>query len=208
MKSGPKMGKKTKEMLELIEGDIEYSNKIINDLLEYSREIQLELTETTPKIIIKEALSLVKVPKNIQVSDSTRTEPRIRVDVEKMKRVFINIIKNAIDAMPKGGKLTIKSKKTDGNLEIAFADTGIGMSKDVVEKLWTPLFTTKAKGMGLGLPICKRAVEAHGGNISLESTVGKGTTFTVTVPIQPQLEGGEKIWVNMQESLLSKTTKA
>lgn len=208
MKSDPKMGKKTKEMLELIEGDIEYSNKIINDLLEYSREIQLELTETTPKIIIKEALSLVKVPKNIQVSDSTRTEPRIRVDVEKMKRVFINIIKNAIDAMPKGGKLTIKSKKTDGNLEIAFADTGIGMSKDVVEKLWTPLFTTKAKGMGLGLPICKRAVEAHGGNISAESTVGKGTTFTVTIPIQPQLEGGEKIWVNMQESLLSKTTKA
>jgi PAS domain S-box-containing protein len=208
MKSGPKMNKKTKEMLELIEGDIEYSNKIINDLLEYSREIQLELTETTPKIIIKEALSLVKVPKNIQVSDSTRTEPRIRVDVEKMKRVFINIIKNAIDAMPKGGKLTIKSKKTDGNLEIAFADTGIGMSKDVVEKLWTPLFTTKAKGMGLGLPICKRAVEAHGGNISAESTVGKGTTFTVTIPIQPQLEGGEKIWVNMQESLLSKTTKA
>jgi len=209
MKTGPKMNKKTREMLKLIEEDIEYSNKIINDLLEYSREMQLELTEITPKKIMKEALSLVEVPKNIQVSDSTRTKPKIKVDMEKMKRVFVNIIKNAIDAMPKGGKLTIKSKKTRGNLEIAFTDTGTGMPKDTVEKLWTPLFTTKAKGMGLGLAICKRVIEAHGGSISAESTIGKGTTFTVMIPIQPRLEeGGEKIWVNMPESLLSTTTKA
>jgi len=208
MKAGPKTGKKTREMLELIEEDIEYSNKIIDDLLEYSREMQLELIEATPKIIVKEALSLVKVPKNIQVSDSTESEPRIKIDGEKMKRVFVNIIKNAIDAMPKGGKLTIKSKKIGSSLEIAFTDTGIGMPKDIVEKLWTPLFTTKAKGMGFGLPICKRVVEAHGGNISAESTVGKGTTFTVTIPIEPKLEGGEKIWVNIPESLLSTTTKA
>lgn len=208
MKLGSKMSKKAREMLEMVEEDIEYSNKIINDLLEYSREMQLQLTETTPKIIMEEALFLVKVPKNVQVSDSALGETKIKVDVEKMKRVFINIIKNAVDAMPKGGKLIIKSKKIDGNLEIAFTDTGIGMPKDVVEKLWTPLFTTKAKGMGLGLAICKRVVEAHGGNISAESTVGKGTTFMVTIPIQPRLEGGEKIWVNIPESLLSTTTKA
>jgi len=208
MKTDSKMSKKTRKMLELIEEDIEYSNKIINDLLEYSREMQLELTETTPKTIMKEALSLVEVPKNIKVIDSTRPEPKIKIDVEKMKRVFVNIIKNAIDAMPKGGKLTIKTKKTDYTLEIAFTDTGIGMPKNIVEKLWTPLFTTKAKGMGFGLPICKRVVEAHEGNISAESTVGKGTTFTITIPIQPRLEGGEKIWVDTQESLLSTTTKA
>ena len=208
MKSGSKRDKKTKEMLELIEEDIEHSNKIINDLLEYSREMQLELAETTPKKILKEALSLVEVPKNIQVLDLTRTEPKIKVDVEKMKRVFINVIKNAVDAMPKGGKLTIKSNKVDDNLEVAFTDTGIGMPKSVAEKLWIPLFTTKAKGMGLGLAICKRVVEAHQGNISVESVVGEGTTFTVTVPIQPELEGGEKIWVNTPVSLLSTTTKA
>jgi PAS domain S-box-containing protein len=208
MKSSPKIGKKTREMLDLIEEDIEYSNKIINDLLEYSREMQLELTEATPRIIMKEALFLVKVPKNIQVLDLTQTEPKINVDAKKTKRVFVNIIRNAIDAMSKGGKLTIKSKKIDGNLEIAFIDTGIGMPKDIVEKLWTPLFTTKAKGMGLGLAICKRVTEAHGGNISAESTVGKGTTFTVTIPIKPRLEGGEKIWVNIPESLLSTMTRA
>jgi PAS domain S-box-containing protein len=208
MKAGQKMGKKTREMLELIEEDIEYSNKIINDLLEYSKEMQLELTETTPKIIMREALSLVKVPKNTQMSDLTQNEPKIKTDIEKMKRAFANIIKNAIDAMPKGGKLKIESKEIDGNLKIAFTDTGIGMPKDIVERLWTPLFTTKAKGMGLGLPICKRIIEAHGGTISVESTVAKGATFTVTIPIQPRLEGGEKVWVNIPESLLSMTTKA
>jgi len=208
MKLDPKMNQKTKEMLELIEKDVEHSNDIITDLLEYSGEIRLELAETSAKLILKEALSLVKFPKNIQVLDSVKSEPKIEVDVEKMKRVFANIIKNAVDAMPNGGKLTMKTKKTNGNLEIVFADTGVGMSKDVLEKLWTPLFTTKAKGMGLGLTICKRVVEAHGGNISVESVVGKGTTFTVTIPIKPQLERGEKIWVKMPESLLSTTTKA
>jgi len=207
-KLGSKMDKKTKEMLELIENDIEHSNKIISDLLDYSREIPLDLTKTTPKLIIKDALTLVKVPKNIRTSDLTENKPKIEVDVEKTKRVFVNIIKNAIEAMPKGGKLIIKSKKTNSKLSFAIIDTGTGIPKKILEKLWTPLFTTKAKGIGLGLPICKRMVEAHGGTIFVESTVGKGTTFTVTIPIKPKLEGGEKIWVNMPESLLSTTTKA
>jgi PAS domain S-box-containing protein len=208
MKTGSKMDKKTKEMLNLLEEDVGYSNKIINDLLEYSREIQLELTETTPKIITKEALSLVKIPENIHVVDSTQTEPKIKIDREKMKRAFVNIIKNAFDAMPKGGTLTIKSGKTDSSLKIAFMDTGAGMRKEILDKVFIPLFTTKARGMGFGLAICKRFVEAHGGHISVESSVGKGTTFTVTIPVQSKLEGGEKIWVSMPESLLSTTTKA
>ncbi|MFQ5759279.1 MAG: GAF domain-containing protein, partial [Candidatus Bathyarchaeia archaeon] len=127
MKLGSEIDKKTREMLELMDRDIEYSSRILSDLLEYSGEIMLELTETTPKTIMREALSLVEVPKNIQVSDITQSEPKIKVDVEKMQRAFVNIIKNAIDAMPKGGKLTIKSKETNGDLEIVFTDTGTGM---------------------------------------------------------------------------------
>ena len=203
-----KMDKTAKDMVELIEKDIKYSDTIISDLLRYSREIHLELTETTPKSITKHALTSIKVPKNIRISNLTDNKPKIKIDAQKMNRVLVNITKNAIDAMPKGGKLTITSKKTNGKLEITFTDTGRGMQKDILEKIWTPLFTTKAKGMGLGLPICKRIVEAHGGDISVESIVGKGTTFTVTIPIKPKLEGGEKIWVNVPESLLSTTTKA
>ena len=93
-------------------------------------------------------------------------------------------------------------------MEISFSDTGVGMSRKTLEKLWTPLFTTKAKGMGFGLPICKRFIEAQGGSISVESTPGKGTTFLVTFPIEPKIEeGGEKVWMKPLESSLLTTTK-
>jgi len=206
-KSGPKMDEKSREMLELIEKSVQSSNKIISDLLEYSAEIKLELTESGPKSIMKEALSLVEVPRRIQLFDLTEEEPRATMDFEKMKRAFVNIVKNAVDAMPEGGKLTITSGESGGNLEIVFADTGVGMSKDVMEKLWTPFVTTKAKGMGLGLPVCKRIVEAHGGRISVRSNFGKGTTFTVTVPIKPEAKGEGQLLVNVPESLPVKTGK-
>jgi two-component system sensor histidine kinase AtoS len=110
--------------------------------------------------------------------------------------------------MPTGGNLTIKSKESGGNVEITIADTGIGISKDNLGKIWTPFFTTKAKGMGLGLPICKRIIEAHRGSILVESKLGKGTTFTITIPVAFKSEGGERAWVNVPESLSSTTTRA
>jgi signal transduction histidine kinase len=199
---------KIRDMLDLIERNIAYSNKIINDLLDYSREIELEISEATPKSLVKEALMLLEIPRNVQVLDLTGNKPKIRVDVEKVRRVFVNLIRNAVEAMPKGGKITIKSRAEGENLEMTFSDTGIGMSKATLEKLWTPLFTTKAKGMGFGLAICKRFIEAHGGSISVKSALGEGTTFTVTIPIQPKIkEGGEKIWMKPLESSLLTTTK-
>ena len=109
-----------------------------------------------------------------------------------MMRVFINLIKNAIDAMPEKGTLEITNHQTRDCVEIAFADTGTGMPKETLQKIFTPLFTTKAQGMGFGLAICKRIIEAHGGKISVETATGKGTTFTVTLPIEPKLEIGSK----------------
>ena len=109
----------------------------------------------------------------------------------------------------KKGTLEITSRKTRDNVEIAFADTGTGIPEETLPKLFTPLFTTKAQGMGFGLAICKRIIEAHGGTITVKTAVNKGTTFTITLPVKPKLEvGGEKTWINMPESLLSTTTKA
>jgi len=207
-KYGSQMEEKGKEMLRIIENDIEYSNKIISDLLDYSRALPLELKENTVDSIVREALAQVKIPKNIEISNLTQHAPWVKVDKEKMKRVFVNVIRNAVDAMPNGGVLEITCKWQDGRMEVAFRDTGGGIKKELMEKLWMPFFTTKAKGMGLGLPVCKRIIEAHRGKIMVESQVGKGTTFTITFPIEQILEGGEKVWVNMPESLLSTTTKA
>jgi PAS domain S-box-containing protein len=203
-----KVDGKVKEMLDLVEKNIAYSNKIINDLLDYSRDISLDSAEASPKSIIKEVLTLVQIPSNVKVVNLAGNKPKLKVDVEKVTRAFVNLLKNAVDAMPKGGTLTISSKQSNGKVEFAFADTGIGMSKCVVAKIFTPLFTTKAKGMGFGLAICKRIVEAHGGKINVESVLGKGTTFTVTLPIESVTkEGGEGVWVKMPESSLLTTMK-
>lgn len=202
------VGAEAMEMFELVSKNIEYSNKIINDLLDYSREIKLDLRKSDPESIIKETLSLVEIPKNVKLIQLTENKPKLKVDVEKIKRAFANIVKNAIEAMPKGGTLRIQSRKLNDKVEFVFSDTGIGMSKKTLNNIWTPLFTTKARGMGFGLPICKRIVEAHGGSVSVKSTLGKGTTFTVIVPLEAKMEeGGEKVWVKLPESSLSTMTR-
>jgi PAS domain S-box-containing protein len=206
-KYGNLMKGRGREMLEIIEKDIEYSNKIINDLLEYSRDLKLTLTEANPKMLVNKALSFVKVPRNIRVLDETEAQPEIKVDTERIQRVLINIIKNAFDAMPNGGKLAIKSEKVEDSVVLSFSDTGVGMSVETLSKVWTPLFTTKARGMGFGLPICKRIVEAHGGKICVESEVGKGSTFTLSIPIEPKTEEtNEKIWINLPDTVVIPAT--
>ncbi len=198
-----------KEMLEIIDKAIAHSNKIINDLLDYSRQMQLELTETETSALLNEAIQMIQVPDRIQIVNHVLEETWVRVDADKMMRVFINLIKNAIDAMPEKGTLEIRSCQIGENVEIAFADTGIGIPDEVLPKIFAPLVTTKAQGMGFGLAICKRIVDSHGGKIAVKTEVNKGTTFTIILPIKSKSEvGGEQTWINMPESLLSTTTKA
>ena len=181
-----------REMLEVIEGSVAYSNKIVGDLLEYSEDLRLELSETTPKSLARDAFRQMKIPKNITVSDLTSDGPPIRVDAAKIRRIFVNLIENAIDAMPTGGELTVSSKISTNELEVKFTDTGKGIPENVLREIWKPLITTKPKGMGLGLAICKRVAEAHRGSISVDSTVGKGTTFTLRLPVMLNQEGAKR----------------
>lgn len=192
LKRSPTMGDKERQMITLIQDDVKYSDKIVSDLLDYSRNIRLELTATNPQRLMRETLAMVTVPENVRVQDQTEARPTIKLDVGKMERVFINVINNAADAMPDGGTLLIQSREADHRVDFVLTDSGIGMTKEVVDKIFTPLFTTKAKGMGFGLSICKRIVEAHGGTISTESTPGKGTSFTVSLPLEPDSRGDDK----------------
>ena len=151
---------------------------------------------------------MVNVPEKVEIINHLGDETQVKVDQDKIKRVFTNLIKNGIEAMPKIGKLTIDSKEVNGCLEISFADTGVGIHDEILPKLFTPLFTTKAQGMGFGLAICKRITEAHGGTITVKTTNGVGTTFTVTLPYESKTEtGGEKIWIEMPKFSLSTMTK-
>jgi PAS domain S-box-containing protein len=170
------------EMLNTIDKSVFYADKIVNDLLDYSREIRLDLEECSLKALIDYVLLTLNIPSSIRVVEQVNNSSTFLVDSVKMQRVFTNLLKNAVDAMPNGGVIEITSRQIDENLSVTFSDTGVGIACDTIDKLFTPLFTTKAQGMGFGLSISKRIVEAHGGSISVTSKVGKGTSFTITVP--------------------------
>ncbi|MGD6807467.1 MAG: two-component system sensor histidine kinase NtrB [Candidatus Bathyarchaeia archaeon] len=183
-KYGEKLDPTGEDMLHIIAENVEYSNKIVNDLLDYSGNIVLDLSSmTTPKALVTQSLSMIDVPANIKVDNLTEDTPKITVDEAKMKRVFINILKNAVDAMPDGGALVIKSNVNAGKIRISISDTGPGISEENQKKLFQPLYTTKAKGMGFGLPICQRIVAAHKGKIEVKSIPGHGATFIVELSL-------------------------
>ena len=100
--------------------------------------------------------------------------PKLMIDPALMRRVFTNLVINALQAMPDGGQLTINASKTEDVALVRVEDTGIGIPEENLSKIFQPLFTTKARGQGFGLAVCKRIVEAHGGTITVESKVGKG----------------------------------
>jgi signal transduction histidine kinase len=133
---------------------------------------------------IDDALKTIVIPANIQTAFNCEKKiSQIKLDKTFTTRVLTNLVNNAIQAMPQGGKLTINASMQNNTVEITVEDTGVGIPEDVKAKMFTPLFTTKSKGQGFGLPVVKRLVEAQGGAIGFESEVGKGTKFTVTFPL-------------------------
>lgn len=173
-----------KKMLEIIDNGIIRSDKIINDLLEYARNMHLELEVDSVQNVLLDALSMVRIPENVTVINMVSDEPTFRVDKNKIERVFVNLIKNAADAMPNGGAITLHCRQVNDSVEIAFTDTGVGIPEEIRSKLFSQLVTTKAQGMGFGLAICKRIIEAHSGIITVESEEGKGAAFKVTLPVE------------------------
>jgi len=184
------ISQKAIEMLQVINDSVNYADKIIRDLHDFSATKKPTLQKTDINAIVKETLSQIEAPENVELITELSHLPEIKADKDMIKRVFLNLATNGIQAMEKGGTLKVSTKKTKGFVEVSFKDTGTGMSKENMKKLFTPFFTTRAKGMGMGLPICKKFVESHDGSIEVESTEQKGTTFTVKLPTK-QDNGGE-----------------
>jgi PAS domain S-box-containing protein len=185
-----------KEAVEILEREVRTSEKIINSLLGFAQRKPPTLRKLKINDVLKETLSRTPVPdlpaapnaaqagKVQVVCHSDETLPTILADSEQLSQAFGNLIFNAIQAMTEGGQLTIKTKAENPKwVTVSIADTGVGIPREKLVKIFEPLFTTKAKGIGLGLALTKTLVEGHGGTIEVESEEGKGSTFIVRLPI-------------------------
>jgi signal transduction histidine kinase len=180
----PAIDEKIKKHLKIIQEESERANKIISDLLDFARAKPDESCLVNIPGLIKETLERAQKPENIKVKTIFEIKlPEIRLDPRKMEQAFLNIIVNAFQAMPDGGELEISANRDKDVIKIAFKDTGSGISKENLQKLFEPLFSTKTKGIGLGLSIAKEIVESYKGKIEVESVVGSGSTFAIKLPI-------------------------
>ncbi len=173
--------------MELILKEIRRMNKIIEQFLTLSRPFQLNLRESSLQdllknliILFQEEASSVEVALQEEISSNL---PVVKMDPEKLTQALINIMKNGMEAMERGGTLRIEAKSLKDRVEITVSDSGSGIPPDQMEKVFNYYYTTKEKGVGLGLPIAHRIIEAHRGQLKIESQVGSGTMVTVTLPV-------------------------
>ncbi len=172
------------ESINLIEQQTDYINKIVADLQDYAKKLCPEIKVYELRDVIKKALSMVQIPENIHVTTQTPKKlPKILTDLSYLQRTLTNLLNNSVQAMPNGGKIAIKAKAMDGKMLLSVLDNGNGIPKEVRAKIFKPLFTTKSKGQGFGLAVCKRLMEAQDGTIAFTSELGKGTAFTITLPV-------------------------
>jgi two-component system sporulation sensor kinase A len=170
-------------LLNVLDDQVYYMDKIVSDLQDYAKPASTELTETNLPELIREVISNVKIPGSVKVSTLVKGDPPNAVaSPVLLRRVLVNLVLNAVQAMPNGGQLTITTNKTQDSAAIAVQDTGTGIPAENLEKIFNPFFTTKAQGQGLGLAVCKRLIEAQDGEITVKSEVDKGSTFTIMLP--------------------------
>jgi two-component system CheB/CheR fusion protein len=169
--------------IEFIEDEISYINKIIADLQDYARPLNPSVEEVNLAEIIEGVLFKNNVPKNVKASCRLKDDAAVvMTNADLLRRILGNLVTNAVQAMPNGGDLTVEACRDAGDIVLTVEDTGNGVPEKVAGKLFTPLFTTKAKGQGFGLAVVKRLTEVLGGSVTFESEVGKGTKFILRLP--------------------------
>ena len=171
------------ESLTEIERNVEYINKIVADLQDFAKPLNPIAMETDLKYVSEHVVSSIKIPEDIKFSvEIEENAEKIVADSAYLQRILTNLINNAVQAMPNGGKLKVHAYAEGKENIITVEDTGVGISEEAKSKLFTPLFTTKSKGQGFGLPVVKRMTEALGGKVTFESQKGKGTKFIIHLP--------------------------
>jgi PAS domain S-box-containing protein len=172
------------ESIHVIEEQVEYMDKIVSDLQAFVQPVRVDKAPLNLKHLVQDVLESIKIPENVRMHMQISDAHQIKADPQLLRRVLINLATNAVQAMPEGGELTLKTfLSSQGQAVLLVEDTGEGIPDEVKPKIFTPLFTTKSRGQGFGLAVCKRVIEAHGGTIGFESTVGKGTRFMIQLPM-------------------------
>ena len=172
------------EMLALINSSVKNANEIMEDWKNQGIAEKLTLSDIDIRTLIEVTFETSLIPGEVKVSQNVESRV-LSLDRIKVRRVLDNLIRNAVEAMPEGGVLSLEGRVEGGVYVLEVKDTGAGISGEGLFKLFTPFYSTKPDGMGLGLAFCMRAVEAHGGFIAVESWVGEGTTFTIKLPMNP-----------------------
>lgn len=192
-----------KGFIQLLQGSIDgdysmYFNVIMSELKRIESIITEFLVLAKPQAvqykqndickIMQDTIDLISAQAmmhNVQIiADFDRGLPPVYCEPNQLKQVFINILKNAIEVMPKGGDITVRIARASRNVRISITDQGCGIPKDKIKKLGEPFYTTKERGTGLGLMVSYKIIEEHQGKIDVESEVGVGTTFHITLPIE------------------------
>ncbi len=180
------LGEFPNQALEVISKHILRISEIIRNISSFAKPAKGEVVPTNVNEVLESSLNLVKFDKrmkDINIKLDIKEVPPVMVDPNQLSQVFINIILNAADAMPEGGDLIIETRATDNYVEISFTDTGIGIPPEHLPHIFDPFFTTKEKGTGFGLSVSYSIIKNFGGEIEVRSEVGKGSTFTVKLPI-------------------------
>ena len=173
----------TREYLGMIDEEVSTAEKIVSDLLDFSRIKAIDKENTTVSELFSQVLEKHPAPENVEVVSETAPDlPPVFADPQHIGQVLANLVTNAYQAMPDGGALTLDAHVEDEHIIIAVKDTGCGISPENVGMLFEPLFTTRARGIGLGLAVSKNLVEANGGSLKVESEEGRGSTFTLMLP--------------------------
>lgn len=170
-----------------IKHEIQRLNKLVGDFLDYGKPLKLSLQEINLAGLIEEIISLVsaKAEKDgIRIHFLDQGIPKLSVDPELLKTCILNIVLNAFQAMPSGGRLSIDVKKSQHKVYIVIEDTGIGVPKENLPKLFDPFFSSKSTGLGLGLAMTRRVIEEHGGKVDFQSEEGKGSIITISLPVR------------------------
>ncbi len=173
------------EFLGKIVGAVDYANDMIEDVRQATKEAPMFLAPTDLSKVIREGAAVAEGVADIVVEAEVEALGTQLVDGVKMRRVVENLVRNAMDAMPRGGTVRVTARLQGEHIVVTVGDTGTGIPPEFLPRLFRAFESTKTQGMGLGLNFCKQTVEAHGGTIEVSSEAGVGTTFTIRLPSRP-----------------------